>query len=145
MIWSRREFLSTVITATGSLCVSLDSTAKELLPKPESLVPRIYEIQAFASNPKLEGGRRSLLRLARPDGTDVLVAALGDRVTYRWIATPGSELVGPLVNLSSCDLDVVMSMSVGDHRYCVDRTGIYNYDAKIGARARRRRVHRLDG
>lgn len=58
-----------------------------------ALTPRLLNFQTVAASSTASGGTYGTTEPA--NGTDILMIALNQRATFRWVAAPGSELVGP--------------------------------------------------
>lgn len=126
MIWSRRTFLQTVLAGTAGAAVAsvLPPAVVEVVTTvPLDLTSRywLYDITAF---PTARARRPVHLAIGREDGTTLFLAPLNPRSSFRWVACPGHEFVGPdLVNLSDCDLDIEFMVEQEGRHYHVDRQG----------------------
>ena len=143
MIWTRRAFLQVVCGGVAGV-VALRS-----VPLPEFYQPspdlstagiRIYDFFVVSPTDELVIGR-----ISRPNGPVLLLFGMAGGAGYggagyRWVAAPGSEIIGPVVNDSDARLRLTsMQFEYDGRRYAYsDLHGVQPLDATRGARARRR-------
>lgn len=128
MIWTRRAFLQTVLAGTAGAAVAsvLPPALVEAVTKvPLDLTAR-YQLFEIIAVPVVKSRSNQPIRFAigRECGPAIIAAAIHPRSSYRWVAMPGAEIIGPdLVNQSDADLDVQFTVKQCGRIYWVDRHG----------------------
>ena len=138
MIWTRRGFLQVVCAGVAGVATLHSVPWPEFSqPSPDLSTAGIRIYDFFVVNPTDE---TVIGRVSRPHGPVLLLFGMAGGAGYRWVAAPGSELIGPVVNDSDARLRITsMQFEYDGRRYAYsDLHGVQPLDATRGARARRR-------
>lgn len=123
LTWTRRAFLQTILAGTAGAClVRVLPTPDVPCVVPAALGPRtptlLYE---FIAAPRVPSNAALLLNLTR-NGQSVI--SMHGSSMYRWVATPGDEIVlDGLRNESDADFQISMFIMRDGQRFAVQPDG----------------------